>query len=131
MARDGHEVRHAGTEATAPVGVADRADCRLRVLRIREDRCKRWLMSHELPNILGVLRHERERVDRTTAGREEIHRSPDVLDDPMQVIGVLVGVRLGGRVRLRAALGPARVVRDDCSVRKATPQRAETGRAHR
>jgi hypothetical protein len=122
MARDGHEVRHAGTEATALVGIADRADCRLRVLRIRQERRKRWLVRHERPNVLGVLCHERQGVHRATAAREEIHGSPDLLDDPVQVIGVLVRIRLRGRVRLGAAFGTAGVVRDDRPVREMVGQ---------
>jgi hypothetical protein len=88
-------------------------------------------MRHELANVLRVLRHERQGVHRAAAAREEIDWSPNLLDDPVQVIGVLVGVRLGGRVRLGTALGTARVVRDDRSVREVARQRDETGRAHR
>ena len=60
-----------------------------------------------------------------------IRVASDGLDDPMQVVGVLVGRGVGGRVVLRAALGASRVVGDDRAVDEVPGQRPEAGRAHR
>ena len=67
-------------------------------------------MRDEGQHILRMLRDESERVHRTAAAREEIDRSGvQRLDDPMQVVRMLVGRRLGRGIGLRAPLGPARV----------------------
>ncbi len=58
-------------------------------------------MRDECPNLLRVLRHECQRVDRATAAGEEVDRTQVELgQDPTQVVGVLLGRGLGGRVGL-------------------------------
>ena len=88
-------------------------------------------MCDERPDILGMRRHEGQRIHRTAAAGEEVDGTADRLDDPMQVIGMLVGRRLGGRIGLRAALRPARVVRDQGAVGEVPREGAEAGGAHR
>ena len=53
------------------------------------------------------------------------------LDQPVQVVGVLLGRRLARRVGLRAAFDAARVVGHDRAVGEVPGQRREAARAHR
>ena len=89
-------------------------------------------MRDERPDLLRVLRHEGERVHRATAAGEEVDRTHAELgDDPMQVVGVLLGRGLAGRIGLRAALDAARVVGHDGAIGEVAGQRAEPAGAHR
>ena len=47
-------------------------------------------MRHEDANVLGMPRDERQGIHRATAGGEEVDRSTDFPDDPMEVVGVLM-----------------------------------------
>ncbi len=99
------EPRHAGTEPAALVRVVDGAGGRQRALAIGQDRRERRLVRDERPDLLRVLRDEGERVHRTAAAGEEVDGpAVELGDDPMQVVGVLVGRRRAGRIGLRAAL---------------------------
>ena len=131
MGDDGDEVRHTGAPALLLVGVADRADGSLRVLRVGQDRGERRLVRDEDAHVLGMRRDERQGIDRAPAGGKEVDRPTDLADDPMEVVGVLLRRRLARRIRLRAALGAARVVGQDRPVGEVLRQRAEAGGAHR
>jgi hypothetical protein len=132
MPGDGHEMRHASPGPVALVGGGDRADGGLGVVGVRKDGCQRWLVGDQRPHVLRVGRDERQRVHRATAAREQVNRSePDLTDDPMQIIGVLLGCRLGRRVVLDAALRPSRVVGDDRAVGEVAGEGSEARRPHR
>ena len=51
----------------------------------------RGLVRDEGADVLGMRRHQLERGDRAAAAPEQVDRAADRLDDPMQVISVLVG----------------------------------------
>ena len=86
------ELRHAGAEAAALVGVGDRLGDRQRALAIGQDRGERRLVRDERPDLLRVGRHEGERVHRAAAAREQVDRAAaELVDDPVQVVGVLLG----------------------------------------
>ena len=54
--------------------------------------------------------------------------APSVGDDPMQVVGVLLGRRLAGRIGLRAAFDAARVVGDDGAIGEVAGRACRTRR---
>jgi hypothetical protein len=96
VAHGGDELRHTGTEPAAQIRVMDGLGDSYRALAIRQDRREWRLVRDERQNLLGVLRHEGERVHRAAAGGEQVDRpclevSHDLGDDPMQVVGVLLG----------------------------------------
>ena len=89
-------------------------------------------MRDERPDVLRVVRHEGERVHGAAAAGEEVDRAAAELgDDPMQVVGVLLGRGLACGIGLRAALDAARVVGDDRAVGEVAGQRPEPAGAHR
>ena len=89
-------------------------------------------MRDERPDLLRVLRHERERVHRAAAAGEQVDRAGAELgDEPMQVVGVLLGRRLAGRIGLRAALDAARVVGHHRAIGEVAGKRGEPAGAHR
>ena len=127
VAGDRNEVGHARAEPALLIGVADGAHRGLRVVLIGQDRAQRRLVGNQGPDVLRVRGDEGQRVDRATAAGEQVHRSTDLLDDPMQILGVLFGDRLGARIVLDAALRSARVVGHHGPVREVAGQRGEAG----
>ena len=80
----------------------------------------------------GCARDEGERVHRAAAAGEQVDRARAELgDDPMQVVGVLLGRGRAGRIGLRAALDAARVVGHDGAIGEVAGERAEPAGAHR
>ena len=105
---------------------------RHRALAVGQDRGERRLVRDERPHVLRVLRHEGERVDGAAAAGEEVDRAAAELgDDPVEVVGVLLGRGLAGGIGLRAALDAPRVVGHDRAVGEMAGQRAEPAGAHR
>jgi hypothetical protein len=79
-----------------------------------------------------MLCDQKERARRTTAAGEDVNRSGVVRrDEPMQIVGVLVGRALSGAIGAEAALGSAGVVRHDSAVGEVPRQGAEAGGTHR
>ena len=132
VAHDGDELGHAGPEAAALVRLVDRLGDRQRALAIGQDRGERRLVRDERPDVLGVLRHEGERVDRAAAAGEQVDRARvERGDDPMQVVGVLLGRGRAGRIGLRAALDAPRVVGHHGAIGEVARERHEPAGAHR
>ena len=132
MADEGDEVGHPRAPSALPIRLVDRARGRQRRLPVGEERRERGLVRHERPHVLGVLGDQRQRVHRAAAAGEQVDRSAsELLDDPVDVVGVLLGRRRGGRLGQLAALAPARVVGDHGAVGEVARQGAEAGRAHR
>jgi hypothetical protein len=131
VADDGDEVGHPSAEAASLVRLIDRAGGRLRVRAIGQDRRHRRLVRHECADIVRMLRNQRQRVRCSAATGEHINRPAELLDDPMEIIGVLV--RRGRRchVWLGAPIRPTRVVRNERAIREIPGQRAKAGGAHR
>ena len=89
-------------------------------------------MRDERPDLLGVLGHQGQRVDGAAAAGEDVRRSGVQRgDQPVQVVGVLIGGGFGGAVGAPAAVGAAGVVGHDGSVGEVAGQGAESGGAHR
>jgi hypothetical protein len=70
-----------------------------------------------------MLRDQGKRVDCSTAAREQIDRPPYRLDDPVDVVGVLLARGLVRAIGPLAALDAARVVGDDGAVGEVAGQR--------
>ena len=88
-------------------------------------------MRDQRPHLIGMRGDERQRVHRTTAGREQVDRSaPELLDDPMYVGGVLLGRRRDRGLGQLAALASAGVVGHHGAVGEVAGQGAEAGRGH-
>ncbi len=133
VAHDHDEVRHPGAEATALVGLADGlGQPRGPPSRSGRIEASGGSCATSVRTSLGMRGHERERVHGAAAAGEEVDRTePQRLDDPMDVVRVLLGRRLAGRIGLGAALDAARVVGHDRAVREVAGERAEPARAHR
>ena len=87
-------------EPAAHVGLVDGPGGGQRVLAVGQDRRDRRLVRDERPDVLRVLGHQRQRVHRAAAAGEQVDRSAaERLDDPMQVVRVLIGRRLGSSDR--------------------------------
>ena len=96
VADDRDEVGHAGAEAAALVGLVDRLGGRQGGLAVGEDRASGGSCATSVRTSLRMRRDERQRVHRAAAAREQVDRpGAERLDDPMQVVGVLLGRRLG------------------------------------
>ena len=131
MADDGDEVGHAGAPPALLVRLVDRAGRRQCGLAVGEEGRERWLVRDQRPHLIGVLGDERQRVHRTAAAREQVDRSaPELLDDPMEVGGVLLGRRRDRRLGQLAALASAGVIGHHGAVGEVAGQGAEAGRAH-
>ena len=71
------------------------------------------------------------RIHRPAAAGEQVNRACiERLDEPMQVIRVLLGRRRAGRIGLHAALRAAGVVGNDGAVREVAAERAESRGCH-
>ncbi len=92
MAGDRHEVRHARAEATLLVRVADGAAGRLGVVGIRQQGGERRLVGHQRADVVRVRGHQGQGIDGAATAGEQVNRTAHLLDDPMQVIGVLAGI---------------------------------------
>jgi hypothetical protein len=129
---DRDELRHRRPHAGPLVRLVDVATHRECGLAVGQDRREGRLVRDDRPEVLGMARHERERVHRAAAAREQVHRTEaEILDDPVEVVGVFLRGRPAHRVVLRAPLDAPRVVRDHGPVREVTGERAEAARAHR
>ena len=116
---------------TLLVGLGDRAAGREGGLVVGDQRGQRRLVGDQGAHILGMRGHERERVDGAATAGEQVDRSQaQRLDDPMDVVRVLLGRRLAGRVVLGAPLDAARVIRDDGAVGKCPESVPNPPRAH-
>jgi hypothetical protein len=132
VAHGDDELRHAGAKPGALVRVMDRTAGRERALAIGEDRSDRRLVRDERPNLLRVPRHEGERVHRATTAREQVDRARVELgDEPMQVVGVLLGRGRAGRIGLRAALDAPRIVGHHRAIGEVPGERDEPAGVHR
>ena len=60
--------------------------------RGREPTGRRRLVGHQAAHVVGVGRHQRERVDGAAAAREQVHRArAERRDHPVEVFRVLLG----------------------------------------
>ena len=99
---------------------------------VGKDLKKRRLVGHQRPDLLRMPFHERQRIHRSTAAGEEVNRACiERLDEPMQVVRVLLGRRRAGRIGLLAPLRAAGIVGNDGAVREVAAERAESRGAHR
>ena len=122
----------AGPKPLAQVRLADVRARRQRRLAVGQHLGGRRLVRDERPDLLRVLGHQGQRVDRAAAAGEEVDRAgAERRDQPVQVVGVLVGRGLAGAVGALAALDAARVVGDDRAVGEVAGQGGEAGGAHR
>src|SRR5688500_306382 len=64
----------------------------------------RWFVGDEDSYVLGALGQEGECVNGAAAAGKQVHRAANLLDDPMQVLGVDVGRRRWSVGRPLAAL---------------------------
>ena len=95
-------------------------------------RRERWLVRHEGAHVIGVLGDERQGVHRATAAGKHVDRpASELLDDLVDVVGMLLGCRRGRRLGQLAALASAWVVGDHGAVGEVAGQGAEAGGAHR
>ena len=105
------ELRHRRTDAVTLVDLADVLRRGQGLLAVRDDRRRRRLVRHQRTDLLRVPGHQGKRVDRPAAAREEVHGlRAHRGDHPVQVVRVLLGCGLGGRVGPPAARDPPRVV---------------------
>jgi hypothetical protein len=89
-------------------------------------------MGDERAHVVRMRCDQREGVDCATAAREEIDGTePRRLDDRVEILGMLLGRRVGARIVLDAALGASWVVGDDRAVGEVAGERSEAGGAHR
>jgi hypothetical protein len=132
VADDRDELRHRRAEAAAVVRLADaRARGQYRLV-VRHFGGGGRLVRHERADLLGVLGHQGQRVDRAAAAGEDVHRAGVQRgDQPVQVVRVLVRRGLAGAVGALAAPGAARVVGDDRAVGEVAGQGGEAVRSHR
>src|SRR5207302_1018658 len=85
------ELRHRRAEPGAQVRLVDVHVRGQYPLAVGQFLYRRWLVGHERAHLLGVPGDEHQRVDRATAGGEEVHRTRVQRgDQPVQVVGVLV-----------------------------------------
>jgi hypothetical protein len=89
-------------------------------------------MRDERQNLLRMPGHQLQRVHRTAAAGEQVHRT-DVQrrDDPMQIVRLLLDRGLGGAIGAPASIGHTRVVGDDRAIGEMPGEGAEPGGAHR
>jgi hypothetical protein len=126
------EFRHPGAKPGTHVRLMDVARGREGRLAIRQDPQEWRLVRHQRPDMLRVPCHQRQRVHRPAAGGEQVDRAGiERLDEPMQVVRMLLGRRWAGRICLFAPLHATGVVGDDGAVRKVTGERAESRGTHR
>jgi hypothetical protein len=86
----------------------------------------------ERPDLLGMPGDQNECVTRAAAAGEDVNRSRiEHRDDPMQIVGMLVGRGLRRTVGPHTRLGSAGIVDHDRSVGEVLRERVEAGRAHR
>ena len=89
-------------------------------------------MRDERPDVLGMLRDQRQRVHRAAAAREQVDRAaPTASMIRWRSSALLLGRDRRWRIGLDAALGAARVVGHDRAVGEVLGQRAEPAGAHR
>ena len=101
-------------------------------LSVGEELGERRLVGHQGPHVLGIAGDERQCVDRAAAAREQVDRPAfELLDDPMQVVGVLIGCRRVGRLVQLAALAATWVVGDHGAVGEMARKCGEAGGGHR
>jgi NADPH:quinone reductase-like Zn-dependent oxidoreductase len=132
VAGDRDELGHRRAEPAAQVRVVD-------VHAGGEYRSAVWqyaeggrLVRDERPDLVRVLGDKRQRVDRPAAARENVHRpGTERRDQPVQVVGVLVGGGLKRAVCPSAAPGAPRVIGHHGAVGEVPGQRREPGGAHR
>jgi DNA ligase D-like protein (predicted ligase) len=92
VARGGDEMRHAGTEPAALVRVGDRLGHRHRALAVGQDGRQGRFVRDQRPNLVRVLRNEGEGIHRATAAGEEVDGArTELVDDAVEVVGVLLG----------------------------------------
>jgi hypothetical protein len=128
----GEELRHPGPEAVAHVGLVDVPSRRERLFAVGQHRRGRRLVRDDRAHLLGVLRDEREAIVGAPARAEEVHR-PDVerVDQPVQVVGVVVGRGLRRAVGPLTARDAAHVVGHHRAVGEVPGERGEAAGVHR
>ena len=107
VADHGDELGHRRPHAAALVGLADVRARGQRRLAVGQELGRRRLVRDEGADLLRVAGDQGQRVDRAAAAREEVDRSgAERRDQPVQVVGMLVGRRLGGAVGARLRSTP-------------------------
>ena len=72
---------------------------------VGQDLKERRLVRDQRPDLLRMPLDERQRIHRPAAAGEQVNRACiERLDEPMQVVRVLLGRRRAGRIGLLAAL---------------------------
>ena len=131
VADERDELRHGRAEAAAQVRLLDVLVSGERPGAVRRFEDRGRLVRDERADLLRVPGDQDERIDRPAAAREDVHRARLQLgDQPVQVIGVLVGRGLQGAVRALAAAGAPGVVGDDRAVGEVPGQGGEAVGAH-
>jgi hypothetical protein len=90
VADEGDEVSHPRAGAAAHVRLVHRPRSGERVLAVGEQRRDRRLVSHDRAHVLGMRGGQRQGVGRATAAAEQVHGAANLLDEPMEVIRVLL-----------------------------------------
>ena len=127
-----HELGHGRTAAVSVVCGHHVCAHGRDVLAVRQGASGGWFVGHQRPHIGRVSADEYQRIDRTPARGEHIHRPmSDGGEHCVQVVGMLAEGDRGRRVVSSTASHISRVVRDDHSVAEMRCQRPESARIHR
>ena len=99
---------------------------------VGQDGCIGRLMRDKGPHLLRVLGDQLQRINCTAAACEEVDWATAYgVDDPMDVIAVLLDGVLSGFICPLAPIAPTRVVRDDGAVGEVAGQCRESASSHR
>ena len=128
--RQRDERRHPGSPPALVVRVLHLLLRGERLLRIRQHAQQGRLVRDERADVVGVRGDEVQPGDRAPAAAEEVDRPAELGDQPVQVVGLLLGGVRGLAVAAGAPAEAARVVRDHGPVREVRRERAEAGRVH-
>ncbi len=132
IADERDEFSHRRAEALALVGLMDALARRHHRLAVRQHLGGRRLVRHQGMDLLRVPGHQGKPVDGAAAAAEDVYR-PRVQrqDQPVQIVGLLLGRGPQGAVGALAAPCPAGVVGHDRTVGEMPGQGAESHGAHR
>lgn len=98
------EARHAGAEAITKVRLVDGPGGCERGVTVGQDVGDRRLVRHQRADVLRMLGRQHQRIHGAPAAGEEVDGAAELSNEPMQVIGVLLGRRGAPRIGLGAAL---------------------------
>ena len=126
------EFRHRRAEATALVGLADAGAGGQHRLAVGQFLSRWRLVRHQHADLLRVPGHQGQCVDRAAAAGEDVGgRGAEGGNQPVQIVGVLIGCGPGGTVGALAASRSARIVGHHRPVGEMTGQGDETRCSHR